>query len=546
MRPGVPGSGVPRTGALTDGVRTPGRLCVGVLAAAALLFAGCEVRGGPGERIRGEGFELRCDPGCGPRAAELLADLGRTRDSVAVWFGVAPDAAPSVLDGERNLRIRLYASEAPFLRADRRLASGRFARQQAFSHQRSRSAHILAEGSPDPRRWERFGPGFQGERLVVHEAAHLVTYALARDASWPSWVSEGIASHAEEGWAEALSAAGPARTEGRLGEPWLHSQRHARARLLRAGGFPSAATLIRSDLDHLPLATRYAVWAAFVGVLLEEPFRGRTREFLREIAGPRPPAGWTRASVADRFEARFDSATLDTLDARIREVISAEEVAWVELRRSAGWTPSGLLQLAVSLDPLLWHPRETEPTPPPAGVRLRAVAEPVGSGRASGSGLLLVLGVRDGALDGDAVGVAVGMGAAPRLVRVPLQSDALPRPWRGPDVPEAQGGLGDGEPPAPGEARREDGTGGFPVGEFGGTPVLLELALQGERVTLRIGGGPEVRWVVPGLRPSGEWGVGTTGGMAVLWRELQLDRDDPAPGPDAGPGSGPGTGEGNR
>jgi hypothetical protein len=533
----TPGRGTGRWRGWAKGRGRLELLRLAALAAALLLLGGCELRGGPGERIRGEGFELRCDPGCGPRGGDLLADLARTRDSVAVWFGVDPDLAPTILDGERKLRIRLYASEAPFLRADRRLASGRFARQQAFSHQRSRSAHILAEGAPDPRRWERFGPGFQGERLVVHEAAHLVSYALARDARWPSWISEGIAAHAEEGWAAARSSTRLDREGVREAEPWLHSQRHARARLLEAGDLPSAASMIRSDLAHLPLATRYAVWAALVGVLLEEPFRERTREFLREIAGPAPVPGWTEATVARRFEARFDPETLSDLDARLHEVVSAEDVAWVELRRSAGWTPHGLLQLSVNLDPLLWRPSSTASAvsadgSPAGGVVLRAVAEEVGSGAAPSGGMLLVLGVRDVMLDGDAVGVVVRSDAEPRLVRVPLRSDALPRAWSGPEPRVGAGAAGvEAGAAGPGAASLVEG----PLG------VAVELGLAGERLTLRVGGRPDVHWVLPGLRPSGEWGVGTTGGMAVLWRVLDFARNDREPGAEAGPGGVPGT-----
>jgi len=508
---------------------------VAVLAAAALLLGGCDVRGGPGERIRGEGFEVRCDPGCGPGAADLLADLARTRDSVAVWFGVDPALTPTILDGERKLRIRLYASEAPFLRADRRLASGRFARQQAFSHQRSRSAHILAEGAPDPRRWERFGPGFQGERLVVHEAAHLVSYALAQDARWPPWLSEGIAAHAEERWAEARAST-PLDSEGvRAAEPWLHSQRHARARLLTAGDLPPAASLIRSDLGHLPLATRYAVWAAFVGVLLEEPFRERTRAFLQEIAGPAPASGWTAVSVARRFEEHFDPATLSAIDARLHAVVAAEEVAWVEIRRSAGWTPGGLLQLPVNLDPLLWHPSAAAAGgPPPGGVTLRAVVEEVGPGAAHAGGVLLALGLGAGTPDGDAVGVVVRTGADPRLVRVPLQSDALPRTWTGPE-PRVGAGTPEVEGAAEGAAR-----GAAQGAAPGGPGVTVALELEGGRLTLRVGGRPDMHWDLPGVRPSGEWGVGTTGGMAVLWRELDFAPNDGRRGGEAGPGADPG------
>ncbi|CAN5816405.1 hypothetical protein BH23GEM11_BH23GEM11_18520 [soil metagenome] len=510
-----------------------GKVPVGMLITAMVLLGGCELRGGPGERIRGEGFELRCDPGCGPGAAELVADLGRTRDSVAVWFGLDPALAPSVLDGEGRLRIRLYASEGPFLRADRRLASGRFAQQQAFSHQRSRSAHVLAEGSPDPRRWERFGPGFQGERLAVHEAAHLVTYARAQDARWPSWVSEGIAAHAEERWAAGRSGAAVAPKPGeREDEPWLHTQRHARVRLLDAGGLPESASLIRSDLARLPLATRYAVWAAFMGVLLEEPFRARTRDFLGELAGPAPARGWTSEWVAQRFEARFDPATLSAVDARLREALRAGEVTWVELRRSAGWTPEGLLQVPVRFDPLLWRPWSSKGALPPAGLTLRAVAEPVGPATSSGSGMLLVLGILDGRPEEQAVGVIVRTNASPQLVRVPLRSDALPSSWTGPGAPSAVAA-----PEATGPTVAREGGTSFP-GAHSESGVTLELVLDAERLTLRVGGIPQVHWLLPGVRASGGWGVGTSGGLPVLWRELGLAADSHGRDPGAGAAAG--------
>lgn len=476
-----------------------------------LVVPGCSVRGGPGERIRGEGFELRCDPGCGPDGRALVADLARTRDSVATWFGAdlaasADNAGSSPRQGagrEPRLRIRLYASPAAFLRADRRLTSGRFADQRAFSHERSRSAHILAEGSPDPHRWQRFGPGFQGERLAVHEAAHLASYVLAVDPGWPTWVSEGIASHAEERWAGTRSRV----PEGRTDEPWLHTRRYLRQRLLQDAELPGIGAVLRGDLSDLPLGARYAVWAGWMGVLLDPPFREQTRAFLAELAGPPPPGGWSRAGVAGRFEARFGEESRASLDEAFRARVAAESVEWIEGRRSAGWTREGLLQLPVGRDPFLWRP--APPGTSMTAFGLRVSVEILGPGGDAGPGqVILALGV-DG-WSQEALGVRVSRIGDPEIVRVPLGGEGQPVPWR-----EAKA-VAPAAVPAPGAASALP----FP-GEGAGEAVLeVEVTLVDGVFTARVAGRPPIAWSAEGLQPAGGWGVGTVGTGAALWREL--------------------------
>lgn len=493
---------------------------------AILAGSGCDVRGGPGERIRGEGFELRCDPGCGPDGRALVADLGRTRDSVVTWFGAGPAVSAGEAGGrsgqsagqgagqgagrDPRLRVRLYASPAAFLRADRRLASGRFADQRAFSHERSRSAHILAEGAPDPYRWQRFGPGFQGERLAVHEAAHLASYALAVDPRWPSWVSEGIASHAEERWAGSRSRV----QEGRADEPWLHTQRYTRQRLLQNGDLPGIDAVLRGELGDLSLGTRYAVWGGWMGVLLDPPFRDVTRTFLAELAEPPPAGGWSRREVTRRFEAHFDEEARAALDLAFRSRVAGESADWVEVRRSAGWTREGLLQLPVGEDPFLWRP--AHPGSSMSAFGLRAAVEVLGPGGGSGSGqVILALGV-DGWTE-EAVGVRVSRGGVPELVRVSLGGDGPPVPWREASVvapAPAPTSNGDSTPAAASafSIRRNE--------EAGGAILEVEVTLVDGVFTARVGGRSSVAWSMEGLRATGGWGVGTGGGGAALWREL--------------------------
>ncbi len=527
----------------------------------ALLFlggggvAGCgegNPRAGlPGERARGAGFELRCDPGCGPESGALLGALSGVRDSVELWLG---GEGPVVHRG-RALRIRLHASPTSFERANRRLASGRFTEQRAFSHARSRSAHILAEGAPDPLRWREVGPGFQGERLVVHEAVHLAVYARVQDPRWPDWVSEGIAVHAEEGWAAS-------RNHGPVPEPWLQTQRRLRAQLLEEERLPTLAALLRGEGGDLPLGARYALWGRLMGVLLEEPFRARTRAFLAELAGAPPAGGWSRGAVAARFHAHFDAEAADQVETALRARIASEDGGaprWIELRRSSGWTREGaLLQIPVGSDPMVWV--ETGATGPTVGGGAMAqephAQGPVSRGgdapmpvvRVEGRPLTrrggeVVLALADaGATPAAGLGVQVGAdprapGArVPRLVRVPLAAPGLP--WADPDLPQpapfpaassAPPSASASAPPSPPAAAHPPppGASSIPVvpGSSPSTPPGLSprLALEAGPGWLRLLAEGEVvaSWEVPGFTPGTGWGVGAVGGEAVTWEGLR-------------------------
>jgi hypothetical protein len=430
--------------------------------------------------------------------------LGQVRDSVALWLGADPAAAAARLAGADPLRIRLHGSEASFERVNRRLASGRFSEQRAFSHARSRTAHILSESHPDPARWRRFGPGMQGERLAVHEAAHLVSYALAEDPRWPSWVAEGLAAHAEEGWARRRGVAGVA--EG-APEPWLEGKRDLRARLLEAGALPGIDEVLRTDLAHLPLQARYAAWAGVLAALLEPPFRAGTLAFLSELAGPPPPGGWSAVRVRRRFEAHFDARDRAALDAQVAAAAQGAPTGWQEFRRSAGHHDGGILQVPVSGDPFLWRPAEGEPGPGAFVLRGRVESLP-GAGEGRGEGVLLALGVR-GAMEG-AVGVILARGRPAELARVPLETAARPEPLR--DAGDA-GAV---------SARSAAGAGGAPPLPDGAPgPHAFTLTLADGVLDLRLGGAPAGCWELPGVEATGGWGIGTVGRTAALWQGLE-------------------------
>jgi hypothetical protein len=493
-RPSAPGGGVAAFGLAT------------------LLVSGCS-----GPQPQDPVFELRCDPGCGPNPAPILAEMEGVRDSVRLWFG----ARSAGVTPPRTTRwwrpdlgvdyVRFHGSAESFERVDRRLASGRYRELRAFSHARSRTAHILSELQPQATLWSEWGPGPHGERLAIHEAAHLATYRVAHDARWPAWLAEGVAGRLEEGWSGARAAADPAwpgaGTLPAWHDPWLDTRRRARKAVAASGGIPPTSALLRGGLDGLPLGTRYALWAGFVETLLEPPFRTHALRLFAELAGPAPGGGWTDESVAHRFERHFDAATLAALDARFRERIENEPAGWLELRRAAGlaWTPGDeaaggpwLIQRPTGTDPMLWRPADAA-----VGgggrvpARVRVVAQ-ILFGDPESAGVVVALGT----LSGDGIGVIVPAEGAPYPVRVPPHPDRLPVPL--PQAPVRSASSTDGANAAAVLAR--------------GAVVEIKLELADQTLSLSLGDEPPLRWPAPELHPDGSWGIGTVGRTVARWR----------------------------
>lgn len=496
-----------------------GALSAGLLA----VLGGCGGSGAADAR-----FELRCDPGCGPDEARLLADLEAVRDSVRSWFGALPpggasdprpvDRRPAGLRGGGGIdRVRFHGSAASFERADRRLASGRYREQRAFSHARTRTAHILSELEPDPATWGRWGPGPHGERLAVHEAVHLATYRVALDAGWPAWVAEGVAGQLEEGWVEARARRGGGAGGAAVrGDPWLDTRHRARAAVAASGGLPTTAAFLRGGLEEAPLGTRYALWAGFMGTLLDPPFRASTLAFMGELAAAPPPGGWSEEAVARRFERIFDSATRAAIDKRFRERVREAQPVWLELRRASGHdgTHDGtawLVQRPAGRDALLWRPADAAP---PEYARLRVTVAFRAPGPEEGAVLLAL-----GTTAGEGIGVRVDGSGRARPVRVPLDPEVLPEllvEAAGAKVPVARVVTVDrpagSEMDAPGSS----------AGGHGGERLLeLELSLGAGTLRLSVEGGTPLAWPVPGIEPDGAWGIGTAGRTVARWLHVE-------------------------
>lgn len=449
------------------------------LLAIPLVVAACG-----GEVLDSEGLRLRCDLGCGPDGSEILDGMLAARDSIQVWFQKV-DPSKS-FTRRRRATVRLHADPRTFERVEFRLAQGRFREQRAFSHARSLSAHILPEEVARGARWEAFGPGVSGPRLAIHEAAHLVVYQLVEDPRWPPWVSEGVASTLEEMWVRGT----------RDFDPWLDTRDHVRQVLLARGGLPGWDEILNQPLDRLALSSRYAVWAGFMEVLLQPPFREATGEALSVLASTAPRDGWTPAAVRQLFEAHFPLEMRRAVERAFEEQVRARTPQWVEYHRGSQKTEEGLLQVAADGRlAILWSLPSSSTGE--AAECLRVTGHFVGP---DSTGVFMLLGQQDATVSG----VAVLTHSDPRPFVMHLHSEsphrALAQAWD--------------------QVRTPVEVDSTSIRVLSGDTLALTLQWEGSTLSLADDKGARKVWEIPEAPRGQGWGVGVMGAAEVLWTDL--------------------------
>jgi len=435
--------------------------------------------------LEAEGVRLRCDLGCGPEGPVILDGMLGVGDSLRVWFQ-KPDI-PRTGVGWRVATVRLHGNPRTFTRADSRLTQGQYRTQRAFSHGRSMTAHILPEEVPRPERWMRFGPGVSGPRLAIHEVTHLMIYQMAVNPRWPAWVSEGIAGVSEEMWVRA----------GWGSDPWLDTRDHVRRVLLAQGRLPGWDEIMDESPEPLAVASRYAVWAGFMAVLLSEPFRSATLEALSVLASASPRDGWNADAVRGVFEAHFSAEDRRAVDGVFQARVRDQTPVWAEYHRGSQETAEGLLQVAGDGRlALLWRLPETPELSDPACLWATGTFNGPES-----AGLLLLLGQDEGT----AHGVVILADREPALVALPLGAESPD------DVLMAQVGPLDG-----GASPEEDSV----LRPGPGEPFAFLVRRAGNQLSLTAG--DDSRWVVeiPVAGLGAGWGIGTLGSAEVVWTEL--------------------------
>jgi hypothetical protein len=447
-----------------------------VLGGCATLLGG----GPPGVEsvVEGKYVDVLCHFDCGPAGPEALQLAEETWERVAEYLAVPPDTLL-----ESRARVHLYGTPDDYADVADRLAGGQFLATGAFSSRDHRNAHILASAELSGLLG---GLSFHHRRSVVHEAAHLAAYDLARGAYWPPWLAEGLA-----GWAERSVVVETAVGDVWEENPWASTQLWRVQRLIEVGALPAVGETLTGGAVELSLGDAYAFWIELFHFLVHGPWADEMQELVQDVARREVPEDRAWPEVGRQVSEVFSASDLQAVDDAFRSYVQGLRPGWIELFRSVEAVPD---------EPGSWLQHSVVDVPVGAfawrsgnpgrwgGFRVESRVEPLGGPPWE---IRLAL-VRH---EGDPLLLSVDWEGAVRLLEFsfdrPAELDTL-----------ATNRLAD--PPPAEEA--------FAFG----------VRFQQGRVGIRLAGGEEVLLPLRDAEPTGLWGPGVGPGTVAIWRGFRV------------------------
>lgn len=242
---------------------------------------------------------------------------------------------------DEPLTVHLYRTSEDYVAADRELTGGNFARNLAFAHHDTRTAHVALQPALDDDRLEELGLPLQTRRLLAHEAAHLVRFeAMPNFRSHPEWLVDGAASWLD---GEALRGLG---IVDELGSAPHFASEVVRVREALAGDDPpTVERIFTGRLDGLGFYERYSVTSLFFRFMEEGKHKKRLGKLIdkaRQLGGG---PGYAKA-LMDQVRKTYSEKKMAALDEEFREWVAELEPEWFELYRSLEPRDGGWLQIA--------------------------------------------------------------------------------------------------------------------------------------------------------------------------------------------------------
>lgn len=292
--------------------------------------------------LEGAHFRLHCHFEHRPSAERALQIVEATVPVARALFGEV--AGGALLD------VHLYRNTVDYEAAEARLTGGAFRRNLAFAHFDTRSAHVALQPDLSDAALHVVGLTWQTQRLLAHEAAHLLRYATMRNhRSHPDWFADGSAS-----WVETQVLQGL----GLLEE--IEASPHYATKVIRAQRagerLPSVDALLLDDVDELEFYERYAVrWLAFR--FLRERHAAELRQLIDAIhrAGG---GGDVVRRVHTQARGVFGAAAFAELDAGFVTFVRMLQPQWEETLAALETNGVDWQQTAFDRNALAWR---TEP-----------------------------------------------------------------------------------------------------------------------------------------------------------------------------------------
>ena len=447
------------------------------LAAFALLGTAAHATPAPDDPLVRDGphFRLVCHLGDERIAAAALETVEAIWPLASGFYGFT-DAPLDPL-----LEVHLYRDAAAYRAAEQTLALGAFGKNLAFSSYATRAAYVALQPDLTDETLAAVGLTTQTRHLLAHEAAHLVRFrASPAYRSHPGWFGDGAAIWIEEetmlarGWSAGLDE-----------DPYVATDAVRVQKLAAGGHLPTAENLLRDDTKGLEMYDRYAARKLLFRRLVSRrdgaAFRAAAARALQIPAGP---------DHATRF---FDTITepyrtegLEELHLDYERFVRTRTPAWDETLRSLSTTGDAWTQIAFpELNALAW--RRAPLGEVPYEVRGELEILPCGT-RVQQMNVLL------GRADDGFVSVAFVAGWGVDVMRYHSRDNR----WEKLATAPSKIVL----------AKRR---------------LPFRVAVEGQRVSVRLDGNDLVAAAVKDHSMAGPWGLGVQAGGAGFWRGVRAE-----------------------
>lgn len=308
---------------------------------------------GPPEPLVREGDYLRLH--ChiqDPKAADLALQVAEaTWEACAETYG--RKTWPDGLERAHRFDVHLYAGAASYRVVDQELTGGNFARNLAFAHFNTRSAHVALQPPITTNTLQVLGLPRQTLRLLAHETAHLYRFAMFPNfRSHPDWLVDGVASRVELQVLEDLKRLAPWQDD-----PYVSNSIVNVLSLHEDGSLPPAAAILGDTIADLPFYLRYDTRWLFVEFLAAEH-----PKLLADLL-----EGAIRVGGGDDFAARlvemvmedWEASQWEDLDRGFEAYVGRWKPAWQEIYRALYPFGSGLAQASFDRNAIAWRRQDS-------------------------------------------------------------------------------------------------------------------------------------------------------------------------------------------
>jgi hypothetical protein len=270
--------------------------------------------------LSGERFQIVCHF----HDAKVAADAQAVCD--ATWEVAAKLYDAKAKKPAEPLSLHLYRTPKDYEEAEAKITAGRFKPNLAFAHFETRSAHVAVQPQLTDEFLAQSGLNYQTRRLIAHEAAHLVRFALMPNyRHHPDWFADGIASQVEAEVMQAMEQITSPRED-----PYFSTCIHRAKLLLTARKLPTPEEFLTGKSGELEPEDRYAARWVFVDFLQQKAHQKKLQKAIADLH----KLG-DEARDRDKVEKTFErSLKTKSLDKPFEKWVKELDPVWNEVLRS--------------------------------------------------------------------------------------------------------------------------------------------------------------------------------------------------------------------